>query len=90
MLKIIIDDTDVFPLACNYFQKDKTRCQAVILFLIIMESTRKQAVIKVLHKQPLIHLLDSHFMIEDVIEVATLFLGSCYGTETGTNKSEKR
>lgn len=50
----------------------------------------KKEVNKLLEKQPSIHLLDCHLMLEKMIAEATLFLSLCYRTETWTTISEKR
>ena len=50
----------------------------------------KKKVNKLLEKQPSIHLLDCHLMLEKVIAEAALFLSLCYRTETWTTISEKR
>ena len=50
----------------------------------------KKTVIKVLHLQPLVHLLNPDASIDDVMTEATAFMGMCYGTEAGSTMSDKR
>ena len=49
-----------------------------------------KTVIKVFQKQPLIHFLDCHLMMEEVITEVNLFLGLFYRIITGIAIPEKR
>ena len=47
----------------------------------------KKTVIKVLHLQPLVHLLNPDASIDNVMTEATAFMGMCYGIEAGSTMS---